>query len=104
MVYGITNDTPPCTVSEGGHCVGRPDGYGPGEECAITVGGTGGGVLGPCTVFDTDGELLDTMGDYITLLGGAWHGGGRQSGSDCPVGVVLVAGDALSWSSTELDP
>eukprot|EP01045_Picozoa_sp_COSAG04_P001528 COSAG04_NODE_52_length_30862_cov_37.882005_1_plen_371_part_00 len=39
--------TPPCVVSGGGRCVGRPEGYGRYEDCAITVGG-GGGALGPC--------------------------------------------------------
>ena len=36
------DDTPPCTVSQGGRCVGRPEGYLPNEECIITVGGAGG--------------------------------------------------------------
>ena len=29
----------PCTVSQGGRCVGRPQGYGPDESCTIAVGG-----------------------------------------------------------------
>ena len=32
--------------------------------------------------------------DYVTLPGGATHGG-----SDCPAGAALVPGDALSWTS-----
>ena len=77
----------PCTVSEGGRCVGRPEGYGPDEDCAITVVG-GGGVLGPCPVFDTD------HGDSVTLPGGARHGD-----SDCPEGAALAPGDAIAWTS-----
>eukprot|EP01045_Picozoa_sp_COSAG04_P041865 COSAG04_NODE_12943_length_627_cov_1.070076_1_plen_89_part_10 len=76
----------PCTLSEGDRCVGRAEGYGPSEKCAITVGG-GGGVLAPCAVFDLCGG-----DDYVTLPGGATHGG-----SDCPAGAALAAGGALSW-------
>eukprot|EP01045_Picozoa_sp_COSAG04_P004841 COSAG04_NODE_216_length_19953_cov_85.343558_12_plen_429_part_00 len=82
------DESPPCTVSDGGRCVGRPEGYGISEECAITVGG-GGGVLGPCPVFDTYSGA-----DYVTLPGGAAHGG-----SDCPVGAALAPGDAIAWTS-----
>ena len=89
--FVCTDDTPPCTVSEGGRCVGRPEGYGPSEECTITVVGTGGGVLGPCGVFDTAGV---DRGDYVTLPGGA-----RIGDSDCAVGAALAARDALSWAS-----
>eukprot|EP01045_Picozoa_sp_COSAG04_P022745 COSAG04_NODE_2615_length_3851_cov_1.872601_2_plen_270_part_00 len=77
----------PCAVSEGGRCVGRPEGYGPGEDCAITVGG-GGGVLGACPVFDT------VDGDSVRLPGGAAH-----YGSDCPEGAALAPGDAIAWTS-----
>eukprot|EP01045_Picozoa_sp_COSAG04_P001745 COSAG04_NODE_59_length_30260_cov_18.181327_13_plen_205_part_00 len=90
-VFSVTSG--PCTVSEGGRCVGRPEGYGPNEACAITVGGTGGGVLGPCAVFDTTDSS-----DYVTLLGGAQHGD-----SGCPVGAALAPGDALSWTSNGVD-
>ena len=78
----------PCAVSEGGRCVGRPEGYGPSEDCAITVGG-GGGVLGPCPVFD-----MDNGGDSVTLPGGAAH-----YLSDCPEGAALVPSDAIAWHS-----
>eukprot|EP01045_Picozoa_sp_COSAG04_P007564 COSAG04_NODE_398_length_14962_cov_39.977461_7_plen_308_part_00 len=80
----------PCTVSEGGRCVGRPEGYLPLEDCAITVV-VGGGVLGPCPVFDT----YDSN-DPLTLPGGAAHGG-----SDCPEGVALAPGDAIAWTSND---
>ena len=69
----------------------RAEGYGPNEECAITVGGTGGGVLAPCAVFDWYGS----GGDYVTLPGGE-----RLGGSDCPVGAALAPGDTLSWTSS----
>ena len=39
-IFAVTSG--PCTVSDGGRCVGRPEGYGPDEDCAITVGGGGG--------------------------------------------------------------
>eukprot|EP01045_Picozoa_sp_COSAG04_P025653 COSAG04_NODE_3405_length_2844_cov_3.814208_2_plen_261_part_00 len=78
----------PCAVSEGGRCVGRAEGYGGDEDCAITVGG-GGGVLGPCPVFDTrNGD------DPVTLPGGAAH-----YRSDCPEGAALAPGDGIAWHS-----
>eukprot|EP01045_Picozoa_sp_COSAG04_P025754 COSAG04_NODE_3442_length_2812_cov_2.507188_3_plen_124_part_00 len=67
-----------------------PEGYGSHEECAITVGGSGYGVLAPCAVFDT----YHVSTDYVTLPGGARHGG-----SDCPEGAALAPGDALNWTS-----
>jgi hypothetical protein len=48
------------------------------------------GVLGTCSVFDTAGPAFD----YLTLPDGSWHGG-----SDCPVGVILAPGDALTWQT-----
>ena len=78
----------PCTVSEAGRCVGRPEGYGPSEHCTITVG-VASGVLAPCRVFDTESNF-----DYVTLPGDAEHGG-----SDCPAGVALAPGGAIVWTS-----
>ena len=72
--------------------MGRAEGYGPGEECAITVSGTGAGVLGPCAVFDTSPAVYSD--DYVTLPGGA-----QRFGSECPVEAALAAGDALRWTS-----
>ena len=68
----------PCTVSEGGRCVGRALGYMPDEACTIVVGG-GLGVLGACGVFDTV-----SSGDYVTLPDGSSH-----YNADCPAGVAL---------------
>ena len=82
------DDTPPCEISQGGRCVGRAQGYGPSEECAITVSG-GSGVLGACSVFD-----MGDVGDDLTLPDGSRHGD-----SDCPAGALLAPGDALSSAS-----
>jgi hypothetical protein len=76
----------PCAVSEGGRCVGRPGGYLPSEACEIAIGG-GGGVLGPCGVFDTEA-------DSVTLPDGSSH-----HYSDCPAGVALAAGGSVGWTS-----
>jgi hypothetical protein len=70
------------------HHVGRPGGYGPNEACTVAVGG-GGGVLGPCGVFDTYNR-----GDAVTLPDGSMH-----YGSDCPAGVALAAGSSVGWAS-----
>jgi hypothetical protein len=62
----------PCTTAfvDGRACVGRPGGYLPNEKCDIVVGG--GGVLGPCPVFDIyDGGSKDAL----TLPGGAEYSG-----------------------------
>lgn len=79
----------PCTVSDGGRCVGRPEGYGSSEECEIIVVG-GGGVLGACSVFDMEA----TADDILTLPDGSTHGG-----SACPAGVTLATGHVVSWQS-----
>ena len=44
-------------------------------------------MLGPCAVFDT-------IGDIVTLPGGAAH-----YYSDCPEGAALASGDAIAWTS-----
>ena len=79
----------PCTLAEGGKCVGRwPGGYLPNEQCEITTAGAGGGVLGPCPAFDTQG------GDYLTLPDGT-----QKYGSICPVGTFIAPGVNLTWHS-----
>lgn len=87
----FTVSSGPCTVSEGGRCVGRPAGYGQSEDCAITVVG-GGGVLGACAVFDLNTGYGNA--DHVTLPGGATY-----RGSECPVGAALAPGDAIGWTS-----
>jgi hypothetical protein len=90
----------PCTTAfvDGRACVGRPGGYLPNEKCDIVVGG--GGVLGPCPVFDisTDNRF---GGDKLALPGGAKYSGAKGRGvrAGCPSGAALAAGDALSWTS-----
>ena len=94
--------TPPCVISDGGRCVGRPNGYVSDERCTITVGG-GGGVIGGCSVFDLDSG----GGDYITLPGpvlstdvgvNGWHPTlNRHYVADCPVGASLAPGDTIEW-------
>jgi hypothetical protein len=82
----------PCTVAEGGRCVGRwPGGYLPNEDCEIVVTGAGG-ALGPCPVFDIN---YSTMGpDCLTLPDGSQHHAvdcpvsGRAA--VCPAGAILV--------------
>jgi hypothetical protein len=82
----------PRVTTEGGRCVGRPDGYGPQEACEVAVGGAGG-ALGPCFVFDLYGG-----GDAITTTDGIVY---RESlrESDCPVGTMLPPGGTLRWIS-----
>lgn len=79
----------PCTVTEGGRCVGRPDGYFPNEQCSITVGG-GPGVLGPCGVFNIQDNVI-VMPD------------GREiTSASCPVGISLHPAEIISWSSASI--
>ena len=90
----------PCTVAvvDGHSCVGRwPGGYGPNEDCEITVSVAGpGGSLGPCPVFDTKA----TGADYLALPDGARHGGT----DGCPAGAVLGPGQTLTWHSNNYGP
>lgn len=92
---GFSIGSGPCTVSDDMKCVGRPNGYFGNEQCMITVLG-GGGVLGPCHVFDTrlPNPNIHQDGDIVTLPDGSEH-----CGSDCPMGVVLAPGDTVTWRS-----
>eukprot|EP01050_Picozoa_sp_SAG11_P003790 SAG11_NODE_224_length_12103_cov_8.087054_3_plen_228_part_00 len=81
----------PCTIAEFGRCVGRwPGGYLANEECQILVAGTGSAGLGPCPVFDTYNDDVDSL----TLPDGR-----NMAGDHCPAGTILTAGDMLSWHS-----
>ena len=109
IVYSLSGHAPPspcfvvnsgpCTTSEGGRCVGRPDGYLPNEECEIEVGGASG-LLGPCSVFDINGN-----GDSVNDCGGSCEDnlfmpdGTPHSASDCPVGAHVAPGQTLTWHS-----
>ena len=88
----------PCTLAEGGRCVGRwPGGHMPDEACQIVVGGAGG-ALGACPVFDIydshDSEGGPTHGNHLTLPDGSVH-----FGDDCPIRAVLMGGQVLTWFS-----
>jgi hypothetical protein len=82
----------PCEISQGGQCVGRVQGYGTNEECAIAVSG-GGGVLAACSVFD----ICPLSLDFLTLPDGVKH-----HGSDCPAGVSLATDSTVTWSSDDI--
>lgn len=69
-------------------------GYGNTEACNIVVGG-GGGVLGPCAVFDM--QLVDYL--EVPVSDDWWD----VSGSNCPVGVALAHGDVLQWESGSVE-
>ena len=90
----------PCTVAEGGRCVGRwPGGYLPNENCAISVAGAGG-AIGACPVFDTNNNVNPDLspsntGDYLDLFGLIYWG------ADCPAGQPLAAGQELAWHSDD---
>eukprot|EP01050_Picozoa_sp_SAG11_P003868 SAG11_NODE_231_length_11932_cov_40.992817_4_plen_1147_part_00 len=86
----------PCTVSEAGRCVGRPDGYLPNEDCEIMVGGDTGGVLGLCPVFNVDPRKPPTQPDWLALPDGS-----QRSGGDCPAGTFLGLGQTLMWHSSD---
>eukprot|EP01052_Picozoa_sp_SAG31_P026830 SAG31_NODE_2460_length_5658_cov_8.348084_2_plen_916_part_00 len=100
----------PCTVSDGGRCVGRPDGYLPNEECEILVSGESG-MLGPCAVFDIDYALDPNDDDYLTLPDGTQRTGPlhgdiwrpEQRAGGCPIGKILVPHDILRWHSSPIE-
>lgn len=96
------DNIPPCIVSEGGRCVGRPEGYSQGEQCTIAVSG-GGGMLGSCGVFDTyntwHGHDSVSLPDSCSPnCPQGWASLNVHYGSDCPVGELLNAGESVSWS------
>ena len=83
----------PCTVSDGGRCVGRPEGYLRGERCSISVGGVATITLGKCQVFDTDTD------HYDRVAWGSGPSGSAYDGSDCPEGQQLTPGLEVTWQS-----
>ena len=97
----------PCTLAavDDHMCVGRwPGGYLPDERCEIAVAGAGG-TLGPCPVFDLNpcGHDDDLAGsDALSLPDGSVCNGEGVSANNCPAGLVLASGVALSWASNSL--
>ena len=102
----------PCTVAEGGRCVGRQDGYLSNEDCTIFT--TGSGTLGPCPAFDTSGsagydsaivyDFLE-IGTTQAFSGMAWqlgllvYSGDQLSTGLCPAGVSLPTNTMITWHS-----
>ena len=76
----------PCTVSEDGQCVGRPNGYQDGESCSIVA--TRSFALSACPLFDTEGCC-----DHVVI------DGQQFSGTSCPAGVHVSQDSSISWSS-----
>jgi hypothetical protein len=103
----FTVSSGPCAVSEGGRCVGRPQGYNGHDSCDIHVSG-GGGVLGPCRVFDLQSgagsDQSGTFGDYIQMPRDDINpnamrcpGCTTHFDSDCPMGFSLRTGDYVRF-------
>ena len=76
----------PCTVLQGGQCVGRPDGYSNNEVCSITTSSSQ--VLGPCPIFRTESGY-----DHLTIQGAEYDG------TNCPQGIQLDASSMIEWYS-----
>ena len=94
----------PCTVSAGGVCVGRPNGYSPNEDCSISVGGAGG-ALAPCGSSQACNTVrcVSSPGDGVThfnLGGNSYVAINLQQSTTCPTSTVtLAAGATVSWHS-----
>jgi hypothetical protein len=101
---------PPCTISDGGRCVGRPGGYMPWERCEIAVFGRSAMIEG-CSVFDLshyyaqESDGLRSI-DAVTLPNrddpsccSDNKNGLLFSGGNCPIGQELQHGDVLGWQS-----
>ena len=91
-----TLDTDPCTTSDSGRCVGRPDGYRNGEYCTITVE-NGGGTIAPCRVYDfgdSDHLIINGVDEYRPRDDGPNQGNDRIY---CPEGLAVVASDSIIW-------
>eukprot|EP01052_Picozoa_sp_SAG31_P012654 SAG31_NODE_745_length_12408_cov_4.755057_3_plen_429_part_00 len=74
----------PCTLQEGGRCVGRPQGYAESEACTILT--TSSALLADCPIFDTRREQ-----DSVQI--------GSRTFDECPAGTVLPARSRFSWHS-----
>eukprot|EP01043_Picozoa_sp_COSAG02_P061875 COSAG02_NODE_8406_length_2583_cov_2.654589_2_plen_228_part_00 len=82
----FTVNSGPCTVSNGGNCVGRPAGYSSSETCSITSNRAGS--VESCPVFNTERGY-----DFLNI------DGTNYDGSDCPLRVSLSTHTAISWES-----
>eukprot|EP01052_Picozoa_sp_SAG31_P012657 SAG31_NODE_745_length_12408_cov_4.755057_6_plen_443_part_00 len=82
----------PCTVENGGRCVGRPNGYG-GESCAISI--TMDTTLEACPIFST--ERCENFGGYCPnrlLVDGTTF-----ADQNCPIGTLLTTDSTITWWS-----
>jgi hypothetical protein len=59
------------------------------------VAGSGGGILGPCPIFDIN-HYDDDNYDYLALPDGSKH-----YRDDCPAGAALGPEGSLRWHSTD---
>jgi hypothetical protein len=81
-VFTVTSG--PCTLVNGGTCVGRPSGYGNSEQCQITANSAQ--VLGACPIFNTERSY-----DHLTIAGT------NYDGTNCPRGIQIRAGSRIQW-------
>jgi hypothetical protein len=112
----------PCTVEEGGRCVGRPAGYSDSETCQISSSKTAR--LEACPIFNTERgceaanhvlccQLAQMICSALPLLESSrtnvWlfrctddHlriDGANFEGTSCPEGVSIAEGSEISWTS-----
>jgi hypothetical protein len=84
-VFAVTSG--PCTLLQGGQCVGRPNGYSGHESCSITA--LVASTTLSCPVFNTERSY-----DQLTIAGI-----GVYSGTSCPQGVSVTPSTTISWMS-----
>ena len=84
----FTVQSGPCTIEDGGRCVGRPSGYSDSEACTIVP--TFSFHLATCPVFVTEANW-----DFLTIDGTDYDG------TNCPVGVAVTAASSIRWDSDD---
>eukprot|EP01047_Picozoa_sp_COSAG01_P013589 COSAG01_NODE_643_length_14566_cov_31.994194_6_plen_1969_part_00 len=85
----------PCTLSNGGRCVGRPNGHSINEHCVIEVSASTR--IDSCPKFQTEENY-----DWLSLAGATCIGAdktGCYSGSTCPTGSPISPATPLQWIS-----
>eukprot|EP01050_Picozoa_sp_SAG11_P022310 SAG11_NODE_4187_length_2023_cov_1.428274_2_plen_320_part_00 len=98
----------PCTLDQGGRCVGRPSGYENSESCRIFA--TGSFTLGSCPVFNTESghdylSICPHDGDcnsQTTSQCGGFSGSCMHLYDDyyhCPSGLHMTASSIIIWHS-----